>query len=114
MFRSRQQCRLLFILTKLPMRYVIYVLWIFCGLTIEAQNANPNEAQVYSNLTTALKIPEDVKQLSLRDQHLFYLPDNIGGLQSLLFLNAMGNNLKSSESKSIRVKYIGSLDFKTE
>ena len=55
---------------------------------------DPVKYPVFTDIQEALASKEPVKSMSFRERGIFDVPKEIGQLDSLFFLNLMGNNLE--------------------
>ena len=75
------------------MKKYICLLSFLCIANINAQ-IDPVKYPTYTDMDAALKSDKTVYSLSFRDKGLFNLPPDITKMNSVFFLNIMGNNLE--------------------
>ncbi|WP_435524119.1 hypothetical protein [Chryseobacterium indoltheticum] len=75
------------------MKKYICLLSFLCIANIHAQ-IDPVKYPTYTDIKAALKSDKTVYSLSFRDKGLFNLPPDIKKMDSVFFLNMMGNNFE--------------------
>ncbi len=76
----------------------------FISLSKIKAQIDPLKYPTYTNIKDAVKSDKPVYSISLRDKGLFNIPKDIVKMNSLFFLNVMGNNLEKIDQEIFTLK----------
>ena len=98
-------------LNQIIAKGVLYIVLVF-SISVSAQNANPLKEKMFFNVDNAILENTKTKQLNLRDQQLFFLPEGISQLKELVFFNGMKNYLEHWDPNIFKLKKLKTINFK--